>query len=40
MIDKIGFKLNRIISHETKYICIMGAIQEAELRFLTRKFKR
>jgi hypothetical protein len=40
MIDKSGFKLNRVISHETKHIRLMGAIQEAELRFLTREFER
>ena len=40
MIDKSGFKLNRVISPETKYMHLMESIQEAELRFLTRKFKR
>ena len=40
MIDKSGFKLNRIISPETKYMQLMEAIREAELRFLTRKFEK
>ena len=39
MIDKSGFKLNRVISPETKYIHIMEAIQEAELRFLLASLK-
>jgi hypothetical protein len=40
MIDKSGFRLNRVISPETKYMHLMEAIQEVELRFLTRKFER
>ena len=39
MIDKSGFKLNRVISPETKYMHIMEAIQEAELRFLLASLK-
>ena len=33
MIDKSGFKFNRVISHETKYMLIMETIKEFELRF-------
>ena len=40
MIDKSGFKLNRVISPETKYMHFMEAIREAEIRFLTREFER
>ena len=39
LIDKSGFKLNRIISPETKYIHLMEAIREAELRFLLASLK-
>ena len=39
MIDKSGFKLNRVISPETKYMHLMEAVQEAELRFLTPSLK-
>ena len=39
MIDKSGFKLNRVISPETKYMHIIEAIQEAELRFLLASLK-
>ena len=39
MIDKSGFKLNRVISPETKYMHLIGAIQEAELRFLLASLK-
>ncbi|WP_176720260.1 MULTISPECIES: hypothetical protein [Methanobacterium] len=39
MIDKSGFKLNRVISPETKYMHLMEAIQEAELRFLLASLK-
>jgi hypothetical protein len=34
MIDKSDFKLNRVISPETKYMYLMDAMQEAELVFL------
>lgn len=40
MIDKASFKLNRVISLETKYMHLIEAIQEVELRFLTREFER
>lgn len=40
MIDKSGFKLNRVISPETKYMHLIEAVQEAEFRFLTREFER
>ena len=39
MIDKSGFRLNRVISYETKYMHLMEAIQEAELRFLLASLK-
>ena len=39
MIDKSGFKLNRVISPETKYIHFMEAVQEAELRFSLASLK-
>jgi len=39
MIDKSGFKLNRVISPETKYMHLMEAVQEAELRFLLASLK-
>lgn len=39
MIDKSGFKLNKVISPETRYMHIMEAIQEAELRFLLASLK-
>ncbi|WP_176720275.1 MULTISPECIES: hypothetical protein [Methanobacterium] len=39
MIDKSGFKLNRAISHETRYMHLMEAIREAELRFLLASLK-
>ncbi|MGB9980224.1 hypothetical protein [Methanobacterium sp.] len=39
MIDKIGFKFNRVISPETKYMHLMEAVQEAELRFLLLSLK-
>ncbi len=39
MIDKSGFKLNRVISPETKYMHIIDAIHEAELRFLLASLK-
>lgn len=39
MIDKSGFKLNRVISPETKYMYLMGAIQEAELSFLLARIE-
>ena len=39
MIDKSGFKLNKVISFETKYIHLMEAVHEAELRFLLASLK-
>ena len=39
MIDMSGFILNRVISVETRYMQLMEAIQEAELRFLLASLK-
>ena len=39
MSDKSGFKLNRVISPETKYVYLMGAIGEAEFRFSLASLK-
>lgn len=39
MIDKNGFTFNNVISPETKYIHLMEAIEEAQLRFLLAKLK-
>ena len=39
MIDTSGFKLNMVISHETRYMHLMEAIREAELRFLLASLK-
>ncbi len=39
MIDKSDFKLNKVISPETKYMHLMEAIREAELRFLLASLK-
>ncbi len=39
MIDKSGFRLNRVIKPETRYVHLMGVIQEAELRFFAGEFK-
>ncbi len=39
MIDKSDFKLNRVISPETKYMHLMEVVQEAELRFLLVSLK-
>ena len=39
MIDKSGFKLDRVISPETKYMHLIEVIQEAELRFLLASLK-
>ena len=39
MIDKSDFKFNRVISPETKYMHLMEAIREAELRFLLASLK-
>jgi hypothetical protein len=39
MIDTSGFKLNMVISHETRYMHIMEAIREVELRFLLASLK-
>ena len=39
MIDKSVFKLNRVISPETKYMHLMEAVREAELRFLLASLK-
>ena len=39
MIDKSGFRLNRVISPETGYMHLMEAIEEAELRFLLASLK-
>ena len=39
MVDKSGFKLNRVISPETKYAYLMDTIQEAKLRFMLASSK-
>jgi hypothetical protein len=39
MMDKSGFKRNRVISPETKYMHLIGVIQEAELIFLLASLK-
>ena len=39
MIDKSAYKLNRVISPETKYMHLMEAIQEVKLRFLLASLK-
>lgn len=39
MIDKNGFRLNGVISPETKYICFIESIREVELRFLLASWK-
>jgi hypothetical protein len=39
MIDKSGFKLNRVISHGTKYMHLTESIPEAELIFLLASLK-
>ena len=39
IIDKKVFKLNRVISPETKYIHITEAIQEADFMFLLASLK-
>lgn len=39
VINKSGFKLNRVISPETEHMHLMEAIQEAELRFLLASLK-
>ena len=39
MIDKSGFRFNRAITPETKYMHIMEAIEEAQLRFSLASLK-
>ena len=39
MIDKSGFKFNRVIYGETKYMRLMEAIEEAQLIFLIARLK-
>ena len=39
MIDKSRFKFNRIIFRETKYMHLIEAIREVQLRFLTARLK-
>jgi hypothetical protein len=39
MIDKNSLKLDRVISHETKYVHLMEANQEVELRFVLASLK-
>ncbi|MEL7671700.1 hypothetical protein [Methanobacterium sp.] len=39
MIDKSNFKLNMVISPETRYMHIIEAIREAELRFWLTSLK-
>lgn len=39
MIDKSGFRFNRVISPETKYMHLMEAIEEAKLKFLLARLK-
>lgn len=39
MIDKSGFRFNIVISPETKYMHLMEAIEEAQLRFLLARCK-
>jgi hypothetical protein len=39
MIDKSSFKFNRVISPETKYMYLMEAIEEVQLKFLLARFK-
>jgi len=37
--DRTYYRYNQVISPETKYIHLMEAVQEAELRFLLASFK-
>jgi hypothetical protein len=39
MIDKSGLKLNRVISPETRYMHLIGAIEESQLMFLLASLK-
>ena len=39
MTDVTYYRYNNVISPETKYIHLMGVIQEAELRFLLASLK-
>jgi hypothetical protein len=39
MIDKSDFRLNRVISPETKYLHVIKSIREAELRFSLASLK-
>ncbi|MGB9936760.1 MAG: hypothetical protein ACPK7O_03515 [Methanobacterium sp.] len=39
MIDKNDFKFNGVISPETRYMHLMEAVHEAELRFLLESLK-